>query len=286
MVQHRTHRALGYKPDLRNPRTFNEKLAWRILHDRNPLIPLTTDKVAVRGYVAAKVGSEVLVPLLGVYERSADIPWEALPNCFVLKASHGSGMNLIVRDKAGADRAALLRQADTWLRKNYYEDNREWAYRDIRPRLLIEELLLEEDGRIPVDLKFHVFHGRAAVVQVHIDRFGEHRMNSYDTELNLLPFQQEFLPSDMTYVPPPEIREMVRLAERLAEDFDYARIDLYLVKGKAKFGEITHYDGAAQSGFTPREYDRILGDMWRLPRAAGFLATKEPALRPAERTDG
>jgi len=265
LVQRRTYRAIGYKPNLRNPRTFNEKIAWRMLYDRNPLIPLTMDKVSVRNYVAAKVGSDVLVPLIGVYERSADIPWEELPNQFALKASHGSAMNLLVRDKKKIDRAAVLREADVWLKTNYYEHNREWGYRDIHPRLIIEELLLDENGEIPVDFKFHVFGGQAAVLQVHTGRFKEHRMNTYNASFNLMPFRQSF-PIDETYVLPPQVREIARTAERIAEDFDYARIDMYLIGGMQKFGEITHYDGAALNPFIPREYDLILGDMWHLPK--------------------
>lgn len=263
LIRRWMRRALGYEPDLRNPRTYNEKLAWRILHDRNPLIALTADKLAVRDYVAAKVGAEILVPLLGVYERAADIPWESLPDRFALKASHGSGMNLLVRGKASADRDAVLRQAEAWLRRSYYAETREWAYRDIPPRLLIEELLLDEHGRVPADLKFLVFHGRTAFVEIHLDRFGEHRVNTYDAELRPQPFRQMTDVKDPSYAPPPEVRDLARLAERLAEDFDHARIDLYLVRGRAWFGEITHYHGAGRTPFEPRGYDRIIGDLWR-----------------------
>jgi hypothetical protein len=259
-------RWLDYEPNLRNPRTYNEKIAWRILYDRNPLIALTTDKVAAREYVTAKVGPEILVPLIGVYEGTSDIPWEALPNRFALKASHGCGMNLLVRDKAATDRSAVLRQADKWLRQNYYERRRQWAYRDIPPRLLIEELLLDENGQIPIDFKFLIFHGQTAVVRIHLDRFGEQCVNFYDSELRLLPIKQ-IAPVKPSYVPPSEVYGMARLAEHLAEDFDYARIDLYLVQGKVRFGEITHYDGAAEVGFVPQEYDWILGDMWQQRRA-------------------
>jgi hypothetical protein len=256
---------LGYEPDLRNPRTYNEKLAWRILHDRNPLIALTSDKLAVRDYVAAKVGTDILVPLHGAYERAADIPWCSLPRRFVLKANHGSGMNLLVHDKNGMDPEPVRRQAAAWLRRNYYAETREWAYRKIKPRLLAEDMLLDEQGRIPPDLKFYVFHGRVAMLRIHLDRFGAHCVNFYDPDLRPLPFRQTF-PTKPDYVPPAELRALGRLAERLAEDFDFARIDLFHVRGQVRFGEITHYDGAARVPFTPREYDRIVGNLWHLPQ--------------------
>jgi TupA-like ATPgrasp len=269
VIRYRMRRGLGYKPDLRNPRTYNEKLAWRILHDRNPLFVITADKVMARDYVARKVGPEILVPLIGVYEHAIDIPWEALPGSFALKASHGYDMNLLIHDKSAVDRDAVLRQAAAWLRHNYYESSREWAYRGIKPRLLIEELLVDEHGNVPLDLKFLVFHGRTAVIRIHLDRFGQHRANLYDADLRLLPVRQK-VPVDPSYTPVPKLREMARLAERLAEDFDYARIDLYLVRDQIRFGEITHYDGAAATYFEPPDYDRILGELWRLPTGKGL----------------
>jgi hypothetical protein len=264
LIRRRMRRALGYWPDLRHPTTYNEKLAWRILHDRNPLIALTTDKVAVRDYVSAKVGSEILVPIIGVYDRETAIPWEELPSSFVLKASHGSDMNLVVWDKDKVQKQDVLMKARSWLERNYYDTSREWAYRMIRPQLLIEELLVTEDGRACPDLKFLVFHGRAVVVAIHLDRFGEHRANFYDPELRLLPVRGHY-PLAPSFRPAPEMRPLFGLAERLAEDFDYVRVDLYLLNGKVRFGELTHYDASAQQRFIPEDFDRWLGAQWRIP---------------------
>ena len=264
VLRHRMRRALGYKPDLRSPRTYNEKLAWRMLNDRNPLLTLTTDKVAVRQYVASKVGEDVLVPLIAVYDRAEDIRWDELPSSFVLKASHGCNMNLIVRDKDAEDPDLVRRRAADWLRHNFYEDSREWAYRDIPPRLLVEELMLDDLGEVPFDFKFLVFAGRTAVIRVHLDRFGDHRVNFYDRDLRLLPVRQ-FYPTDPSYQPPAEVVAMAGLAEKIAEDFEYARIDLYLVGGRVRFGEITHHDGNAAQRFDPASFDTELGALWDLP---------------------
>jgi hypothetical protein len=264
-LRYRMRMALGYDPDFRSPRTFNEKLAWRMLYDRNPLFPLTIDKIAVRDYVAAKVGTEILIPLLGTWDRAADVPWASLPQRFVLKASHGWNMNLLVTDKDAIDRAAALQTADGWLRRNHFTETYEWGYRNIPPRLLAEEMLLDARGDIPEDFKFFVFSGQARLLQVHTGRFGDHRTNFFDMDLQPLPIAKKF-PADASYVLPPEARDLARIAERLGADFDFARIDLYLVRGRAWFGEITHYDGSACSPYAQPEHDRIIGDMWQLPR--------------------
>lgn len=266
VIKQRMRQALGYEPDLRDPRTYNEKLAWRILYDKNPLIPLTTDKVGVRDYVAARLSPDLLIPLVGVYENVGDIVWEDLPEQFIIKATHGCEMNVIVRDRDTADRDHVLRTAAGWLKQNYYETSREWAYRGIPPRLIIERLLVDAAGNIPVDFKFLIFHGKTALVRTHLDRFGDHRVNFYDADLNLVPLRQVY-PTDPSYQPPVQVRSMMRQAERLAEDFDYARIDMYLVDGRAWFGEITHHDGNACIFFEPQEFDRTLGDLWQLPAA-------------------
>jgi hypothetical protein len=264
-LRYRMRKALGYDPNFRSPRTFNEKLAWRMLYDRNPLFPLTIDKIAVRDYVAAKVGPEILIPLLGTWNRAADVPWAGLPRRFVLKASHGWNMNLLVTDKDSTDGVAALQTADVWLRNNHFLETHEWGYRDIPPRLLAEEMLLDAQGKIPEDFKFFVFGGQAKLLEIHTGRFGDHRTRFFDADLQPLPIAKKF-PADPNYVLPPETRDLARLAERLGADFDFARIDLYLARGRAWFGEITHYDGSACSPFAQPEHDRIIGDMWQLPR--------------------
>ncbi len=266
-LRRRMRVALGYEPDLRHPRTYNERLAWRMLYDRNPLFPVTMDKIAVRDYVAGKLGMDILVPLIGVYACADDIPWDDLPDRFALKASHGWNMNLLVHDKNAVDRPAMLRQADSWLQQNHYAQTGEWGYRNIKPRLFIEELMLTEDGRVPEDIKFYVFGGKARLLRIHVDRFGSHAVNFYDTELRPMPFAQVF-PTYPDFKPDPGLRALAAVAERLGEDFDYARIDLYLLRGEIRFGEITHYDGSACVPFLPPEYDRVLGDMWGDARAA------------------
>jgi len=270
-------KGLGYRPNLKEPQTYNEKVGWRILNDPNPLIKLTTDKLAARDYVARKVGTDVLIPIIGVYEHAADIPWADLPSQFVLKASHGCEMTLIVYDKDAVDQSAAIRKAAGWLKQDYYELSRERAYRDIPRRLVIEKLLLDDQGRVPPDYKILVFHGRAALIRVHNDRFGDHRVNYYDREFVPIPVRQVSLTS-LSFQPPSGAEILIDLAERLAEDFDYARIDLYFTRGKAWFGEITHHDGNAHVPFQPSDFDAALGALWHLPYTSSARRARRHSL--------
>jgi hypothetical protein len=268
-LRRRMRAALGYEPDLRNPLTYNERLAHKILYDRDPRLVRTSDKIAVRDFVAERIGAEHLIPLIGVYDRAARIPWDDLPDRFVLKANHGSGTNLIVRDKAAVDRVEALCQADGWLVENHYWWTGEWAYSRIKPRLLAEALLEgDAEGKPPVDYKFYVFHGRPRILDVHMDRFRpSYRYLQRDVEtLGPLPFNWgQLVASDndiSAYLPAAEVRVMAELAACLGAGFDHVRVDLYLSGGRIWFGELTHYTGNACEPFFPDQYDRVLGDLW------------------------
>lgn len=275
VLRHRMRQALGYRPDVKAPRTYNEKLAWRILHDANPLLALTTDKLKVREYVADRVGSDVLIPVLGVYERAEDLPWDELPEQFVLKATHGCEMTAVVRDKSAADRRAVLAEARSWLGRDYYELSHERIYRGLPRRLMVESLLTDEDGGQPADFKLLVFHGRVALVRVHSDRFADHRVNFFDSELRPLRLAQVFPERPGQHLPV-QAASLVTVAEKLAHDLDYARVDLYLARGRIWFGEITHHDGNACVPWRPFEMDEALGDLWRVPIAGEPEGHSEP----------
>jgi hypothetical protein len=259
------HDALSYEPNLRRPRTFNERMAWKILHDRNPLIPRTLDKVAVRDWVAERIGTETLVPLLGVWERAADIPWDDLPARFVLKTNHGSGYNILVPDKAAVCRGSVARQLDAWLVENYYDRTGEWGYRSIRPRILAEKFLAGANGGVPEDYKLYVFGGRPRLLQVHLDRFTERQRDFFYDPLTLQPIDIGRLhhADHPDYAgPPAEALALNDLAARLGAGFDAVRIDFYLIEGQPQFGEVTHYSGGCGVPLGSPEQDRIIGDMW------------------------
>lgn len=258
--------SLGYEPDLRNPRSFNERIAWKILHDRNPLIPLTLDKVAVRPWVAERIGWRYLVPVLGLWDYPDEIPWDELPRRFVLKANHGSGYNAFIADRDTACRPAILAMAASWLAENYGKRTGEWGYRSIRPRLLAEEYLPGTGpGGVPEDYKLYVFGGRPRLLQVHLGRFTDHRRELFYDPLTLAPIPlgpHRHADCPDYPGPPPEAVLLHDLAARLGADFDAVRVDFYLIGGEPRFGEITHYSGGGTVPFVSREEDFALGALW------------------------
>ena len=263
----------GYPLDWKNPRTLNEKLNWMKLHVRDPLQKVAADKYAVRAHVAAKVGEQYLIPLIRKCDRAEEIRFAELPAAFVLKTNHGSGQNWIVRDKAREDERKVVRQFREWLATNHYAASREWPYKGMPPAIVVEELLLDENGRVPSDFKFHCFGGKVATIQVDLDRETAHRRNFYDLDWHLQPFvwtewagDKPAWPNGRAVARPAALAEMVRVAETLAADFPYARIDLFYCDGKVYFGEITFYHGGAFERFDPPEFDRFFGDKLALPR--------------------
>ena len=263
----------GYPLDWAHPRTLNEKLNWMKLHVRDPRQKIAADKYAVRAHVAAKVGAQYLIPLIRKCDRAEEIRFAELPAAFVLKTNHGSGQNWIVRDKAREDERAVVRQFREWLATSHYAASREWPYKDMKPAIVVEELLLDEKGQIPSDFKFHCFGGKVATIQVDLDRETAHRRNFYDLDWQLQPFvwtewvgDKPAWPNGRAVERPAALAEMVRVAETLAADFPYARIDLFYCGGKVYFGEITFYHGGAFERFDPPEFDRFFGDKLALPR--------------------
>lgn len=266
-------RVFGRPLDWGHPRTLNEKMNWMKLHVRDPLQRVAADKVAVREHVKAKVGERYLIPLLRVYERAGDIRFAELPDAFVLKTNHGSGQNWIVKDKRRESEARVRRQFREWMAISHYAISREWPYKGMKPLIAAEALLTDEQGSIPSDYKFHCFGGKATVIQVDLDRETAHRRNFYGMDWQLQPFiwtewegPEPSWPNGRAVPRPEGLEEMTGVAETLAADFPYVRIDLFHCRGKVYFGEITFYHGGGLERFDPPEYDRTFGNLLALPR--------------------
>ena len=253
-------------PSFRHPRTFTEHVHAKKLFDRNPLFTLTADKYAVRDYVAERVGAEHLVPLIAAVENPDDLDFDKLPLAFVAKASHGNNATLIVRDKSRLDWAASVKTMRRWLGDNWYCYNKEWAYLNIPPRVVVEEFL-DEDGHPPADYKFFVFSGKARLIQVDTGRFTGHRRNLFDENWRSLAVALRFPRPPSPPPRPAHLPEMLSIAERLGKDFTFARVDLYQYRGRVFFGEITHYPGGGSEDFDPLEFDHALGELWRSGQA-------------------
>lgn len=252
-----------------NPMDFGEKIQWYKAHYRPRILNTLVDKYAVREYVKEKIGEEYLNECLGVYDRVGDIDFSALPDSFVIKGVHGCGFNLIVPDKSALCLWKAKLKMYRWMHRNqYYRGGQEWAYKDIRPRLVVEKYLEEADQTALIDYKFFCFGGKPAFVEVHLDRRQKNYTSGYfDFSFKKLPFND--VPEEMSIRPdvpePSNFKEMIRLAEVLAGRFPFVRVDFYSVKGKTIFGEMTFYPADGRYVFHPEEYNRIVGDMFELP---------------------
>lgn len=271
-IGQRFHNVFGYHLDWSNPQTLNEKMNWMKLHYRIPLQQQVADKWAVREWVAEVAGENYLIPLLGTYDRVQDLRWEDLPAAFVMKVNHGSGQNWIVRDKRLVAEKALKRQFLEWLKISHYVTSREWPYKDMQPKIVVEQLLLNEEGNIPKDYKLHCFGGRVEVIQVDLDRETNHRRNFYSRNWEFQPFmwtewegKRPLWPNGAEVKQPELLGEMIELAEQLAAAFPYVRVDLFLCGGQIYFGEMTFYHGSGLERFEPFKYDSIFGKMVPMP---------------------
>ncbi|WP_299122875.1 ATP-grasp fold amidoligase family protein [uncultured Winogradskyella sp.] len=253
---------VGYKLDLENPQTLNEKMNWLKLHDRTDLHTTVADKYKVRAYVEEKVGSKYLIPLLFHTKDANDLTPENLPDeNFIIKANHNSSGGLIVRDKSTVDWVAARKRFRRTLKENYFYSTREWQYKNIEPRIIVEKLLTYEDGSIPEDYKFHCFNGKLAFVMIDFDRFGSLRTrNLYDTDWNLIPCNWG-RPYGKELEKPKNFDEMKRVVEKLAQDFVYVRVDLYLVRGSIYFGELTFHHNSGHQKFIQEEWDLKFGQL-------------------------
>ncbi|HHY83210.1 MAG TPA: glycosyl transferase [Clostridiales bacterium] len=255
----------GKTLDLDHPRTFNEKMQWLKLYDSTPLKTRLADKYLVRDWIKEKIGEQYLIPLLGVWNRFEDIDFDTLPNRFVLKATHGCKMNIIVRDKDKLDKKEAARKFHKWLNTNYaYHLGFELMYKDIKPRIIAEEYL-ENDGDL-YDYKVWCFHGKAKYIMFLSEREHGLKMNFYDIDWNLQPFRYNYPGTEKTIEKPNNLNEMIRLAEICAKDFIHVRVDFYrLNDGSIKFGEMTFSSLSGICRWQPEEQDLILGSLIKLP---------------------
>jgi hypothetical protein len=257
-------------PDLARPRLFSEKLWNRMLHVRDPLFTLICDKYRVREYIAKKVGGECLIPLLWSGKEPDDIPFDNLPDQFVIKANHGSGYNIIVTDKTKLRRASVKQGLRRWLDENFALDKflgAAWGYKNIDPHITIESFIGDQ-GKPPVDYKFYCFSGRIEVLTLHFGRFERHETKAFDRNFNPLDASRSFRQYEGEYGQPQNYDAMVNLAESIAEDFDFIRVDLYSSGSRVFFGELTPYPAGASSfhGLDMTIFDMILGEKWKLGR--------------------
>ncbi len=255
----------------RDPKTFHELLIRKKVLDvaRYRELGVLSDKYGVREFVARVVGPEYLIPLIGVYDGVDDIDAEALPNAFVLKGTHGSGMNLIVRDKARVDWDEFRAAARRWLATDYSRLYREAPYRAVPRRLVVEELLSGVDGAVPVDYKFFVLSGKVRLLEADYSRFTRHMQAFFLPDGRRLAVDRGRAVPELLPPLPTQLAEMVDLAEKLGAGHEYIRVDLYDVGGRTYFGELTFYPSGALNLWRPAQFEYEMGAVWREGRPIG-----------------
>lgn len=256
---------MGKKLNIQSPVTYNEKIQWLKLNYKNPSLTNLADKYEVRKYVEKKIGDQYLIPLLGVWNDTDSIDYASLPEEFVLKCTHDSGSVIICRDKSKLNYSKTKKKLDRILNQNYYWGQREWVYDNIKPRIIAEKLITSESEKDLKDYKFFVFDGQVRFMFVASDRSTDVRFDFFDREFNPIPVSQKHKKSDKKIVKPENYEEMVRLAEKLAEDFPHARIDFYNVDGEILFGEITFFHFSGWEKFEPEHFDTVFGSWLQLP---------------------
>lgn len=261
---------LGYRLDLKNPKTFNEKLQWIKLYDRDDNKPECVDKYTVREFVKERNCGELLNDLLWQGTNPEEIPFDELPDQFVIKATHGQGMNIICKDKAQLDIPKTIKTLKKWLKVKYLPCYGEWFYDVVPPRIIIEKFL-DENGDCPKDFKVFCFHGEPQLIDVHMDRFIAHKRNFYDLDWNVIKGVAIKYPTDENEVieKPEQLEELLESARKLSKGFLHVRVDFYIVDSKIYFGEMTFTNGAGFSKISPKEFDVWLGEQCKLP-AKGY----------------
>lgn len=266
-----TLRRLGYLkghkrlPRLRNPRTFTEKVQWRILYDRRELIRLTGDKMWMKAYTTKLNihGLKIPVPIWAGTDLT-DLREFELPPRWVLKPNNRSGL---VHIGTGAPSVSgLTTLTADWLTPFEWEHRREWAYRDARQMFIIEPFIGESS--VPRDLKFYVFSGDVALIQIDSGRFVHHERSFYSSDWTYLPISHGY-PLAPPVQAPTSLGELLRIAGEIGAEFDFVRVDLYDTPSGIHFGELTPYPAGGVKPFQPRSFDFELGQRWRLPALEG-----------------
>ena len=253
------------------PQTFNEKLQWLKLYDRKPEYTVMVDKYKARDYIADKIGAQYLIPLLGVWDNPDDIDFDALPERFVLKCNHNSGLGMcICKDKAQLTAwqiAAIRRNLKKGLAQDYYLTGREWPYKDV-PRKIIAEQFMKSDAGGLTDYKVHCFNGEPKLILVCKDRFAKTGLTEdfFTQEWEHLDLRRPTHPNAaVTIEKPAELAEMLTLAKTLSANIPFLRVDFYIIEHKVYFSELTFFPASGFERFVPEEWDCTFGSWLALP---------------------
>lgn len=247
-----------------NPQTFNEKLNWLKLYNRDPRLTMMADKYEVKKYVASIIGEEYVVPCYGVWNSFDEIDFNSLPNEFVIKATHDSSGVVIVKDKSKLDKEPVRKRYKEIMKRNWFWPYREWVYKDIKPRIIVDKFLDDHSGHELRDYKFWCFNGTPKIMYC-TNKAKDVFENFYDMDFKPIDINHGFRRAIPEFEKPDEFELMKTLAEKLSKDLPFVRVDFFDVKGKVYFGEFTFYDWAGFRLFCTPELDMRLGNEITLP---------------------
>lgn len=253
----------GERLDIENPKNYSEKIQWLKIYDRNDEYTKLVDKYEVKNIIKSKIDSRYIIPTLNVWDNVEDINFKDLPDQFVLKCTHDSGGIVICENKAQLDIKAAIKKLKKHLSNNFYYYGREWPYKNIKPRIIAEKYM----GKNLIDYKFFCFGGKVKTILVCSNR-NETSKNTdfYDLNWNPMPFTRTSYTNNPKGIEKPKkLEEMISIAEKLSRNIPFVRVDLYEINSKVFFGELTFYPSSGFEGFSPNEYDKILGDWLELP---------------------
>jgi len=259
----RFYRYNGYWPGLRKPRSFNEKLLWRKLYDRDPRYVQLGDKLGLRDYVTKRLGEGYLPALYLATDDAQDLRAAALPERFVMKAANASGLVRFVPRFSESERADLVRTAADWLAATYGAVKSEWFYAEMPRRVVVEEWLDRGDGSVPDDVKIFVYHGRVHFIEVDTGRFTGHRRDLFRRDGTPIDGELKYPRAGQARLLP-TIEDAVGAAEILAQPFDFVRVDTYVVSSRIVIGEMTFVPESGNGRFRPRSLDFEFGMPWQL----------------------
>jgi hypothetical protein len=262
----------GYELNLENPKTLNEKLQWLKIHDRKDYQTQNADKYAAREYLKNTFSEEYLIPLVYHTTDYHDLKPENMPDYpFVIKTNHGFGNSIIVHDKNKVDWGKIRMDYKRWLRTNYYYYEREWQYKNIKPRIIVEKMLFSKNGKVPNDYKLNFIEGKLEFIYVSVDREGTNKRNIYDPDWKPMNFTWARKGKDLSKIkgeeiqPPSTLPLMIEFGSKIASLYKYVRVDYYDVDGVLYFGEITQCHGGGFDQLQPFEYDLRFGEKIILP---------------------
>ena len=262
----------GTKLNLDHPKTFNEKMQWLKLYDRNPLHTRMVDKYAVKPFVSELIGDDHVIPTLGVWDNAHSIDFASLPERFVMKCNHTSGEGLILcRDKANLDTKKAISSLEKAMKNDYYLTYREWPYKDVPRKILAEPYMEDRQASIlglntlPV-YKLLCFEGKPRIIQtIQNDKMPNETIDYFTPDWTLLPFRQNYPQSAVPAARPQQLDRMLEIAEKLSAGFHFLRVDLYEINGQVFFSEFTFFSDAGFAPFDPEEWNDTLGSWIQIP---------------------